>query len=157
MTIAGGGIGGIDIGGGGGPDGNKCDGGGCYRKGKFYFLDPSNINIQSKEEVVDHLFQVVEEDQKMVAMLVETLAVVVVVAVNEKDLVVAEVLIEEKLNEQNKNEEVILNIFTSFFSLNTKCIVMLIVATAKKSKLGIIFMFLSCCCFKFWSIAYDCK
>ncbi len=37
----------------------------------------------------------------MVAMLVETL-VVVVVAVNEKDLVVVEVLIEEKLNEQNK-------------------------------------------------------
>jgi len=150
MTTAGGGIGGIDIGGGGGPDGNKCDGGGCYRKEKFDFLNPSNINIQSKEEVVDHLFQVVEEDQKMVAMLVETLAVV---AVNEKDLVVVEVLIEEKLNEQNKNEYV----FTSFFSLNTKCIVMLIVATAKKSKLGIIFMFLSCCCFKFWSVAYNCK
>jgi len=101
MTTAGGGIGGIDIGGGGGPDGNKCDGGGCYRKEKFYFFNPSNINIQSKEEVVDHLFQVVEEDQKMVAMLVETLAVVVV-AVSEKDLVVVEVLIEEKLNEQNK-------------------------------------------------------
>jgi len=68
------------------------------------------LNILSKEEVVEHLFQVVVEDQEMVVMLDEkddeTLVEVeqeYSVVVNEKDLVVVEVL-EEKKNQIRKDE-----------------------------------------------------
>jgi hypothetical protein len=77
------------------------------RENKIFLSNQLNLNILSKEEEVDHLLQVVEEDQEMAVMLDEkddeTLMMVereYLVVVNEKDLVVVEVLKKNKFNEK---------------------------------------------------------